>query len=114
MDLYTIFGNALDNAIESIKDYQDQGMRFIDVQVYTEQQFLIIHISNPLRGPLTFENGLPVSTKPNNGYHGFGLKSIRHTVEQYEGHLTVKEEDGCFRLRILIPLSGTKSKKSWS
>ena len=114
VDLYTIFGNALDNAIESIKDYQDPGMRFIDVQVYAEQQFLIVHISNPLRGPLTFENVLPVSTKPNNGYHGFGLKSIRHTVEQYEGHLTVKEEDGCFHLRILIPLSGTKSKKSWS
>ena len=107
VDLYAIFGNALDNAIESIKDFQDPGLRFIDVQVYTERQFLIIHVSNPLRHSLTFQDGLPVSTKPNNGYHGFGLKSIRHTARKYGGCLTVEAEDGCFHLRILIPLNGT-------
>lgn len=108
VDLYAMFGNAIDNAIESVKHCKDPGMRFIDVQVYVERQFLIIHISNPLQGSLTFQDGLPVSTKPNNGYHGFGLKSIRHTAEKYGGHLTVEVEDGCFHLRVLIPLSGTK------
>lgn len=112
VDLYAIFGNALDNAIESVKDFQDPGMRFIDVQVYAERQFLIIHVTNPIRHSLTFQDGLPVSTKPNNGYHGFGLKSMQHTAKKYGGCLTVSTEDGCFHLRILIPLNGTETERT--
>lgn len=105
VDLYTIFGNALDNAIESVKDNADREKRIIDVLVYAEKQMLVIQIINPVARPLQFdEEGLPMSTKVNDGYHGFGLKSIRHTVKRYGGFLTVKVENGCFYLQILLPM----------
>lgn len=105
VDLYAMFGNALSNAIESVQAIQDPGRRVIDVLVYVKQRFLSITISNPLTGELRFEDGLPVTTKEKNGYHGFGLKSIRHTAEKYGGFVTVEVKDGCFSLRILFPLS---------
>ena len=49
-------------------------------------------------------DGLPQTTKGNNGYRGFGLKSVQHTVGKYGGNLTIGTEDGCFTLKILFPL----------
>ena len=104
VDLYTVLGNALDNAIESVQAQTDPEKRMIDVLVCTEKAFLVMQVVNPLAEPLTFVNGLPVSTKPRDGYHGFGLKSVRHTVEKYGGHVNLRAEGGRFSLRVLIPL----------
>lgn len=105
VDIYTIFGNAMDNAIESVKKNEAPEKRIIDVLVYAEKQFLVLQIINPVEQELQFdEEGLPLSTKVNDGYHGFGLRSIRHTAKKYEGFLSVKVKDGYFYLRILFPI----------
>lgn len=104
VDLYAIFGNALDNAIESVEGFAEDDKRFIDVIVRPRQGFLVINVINPLEGQLTFEEELPVTTKAKNGYHGFGLKSIRHTVKKYGGVVNVDAGEGSFSLRIVIPL----------
>jgi hypothetical protein len=103
VDIYGIVGNAMDNAAESVKTLENPEKRWIDVRLRGEGQFVILCVVNPLTKPLNFQDGLPVSTKPSDGYHGFGLKSIRHTVEKYGGCLTVAEENGCFSLKILMP-----------
>ena len=50
VDLYTIFANALDNAIEHVRTIQDPDKRIIDVLVYAENKLIAIQISNPLAG----------------------------------------------------------------
>lgn len=107
VDLYTIFGNALDNAIESVMQLEKQEMRMIDVLVYVRQQFLMINIMNPIGNQLEFEGELPVSTKVKNGYHGFGLKSIRHLIGKYNGFMKIDTEQQIFSLKLLIPLNRT-------
>ncbi len=104
VDLYTVFGNALDNAIESVKQLENREMRMIDVLVYVRQQFLMINIMNPIGNRVEFEGELPVSTKTKNGYHGFGLKSIRHTVGKYNGFMKIDTAENIFSLKILMPL----------
>lgn len=51
------------------------------------------------------EDGLPVTTKKDKEYHGFGVKSIRQSVEQHNGVTTISTDSGWFRLKLLIPLS---------
>lgn len=104
VDAYSIFGNAIDNAIEEVQKFDDVEKRQIDVLVHVRQRFLIVTITNPVAGAPVFRDGLPLTTKGNNGYHGFGLKSVRHTVAKYDGHLTVGVENGCFYFKILFPL----------
>lgn len=106
VDVYTVFGNALDNAIESVKCLSNCEKRLIDVVVFMEKKFLFINIMNPIESKLKFENGIPLSTKIRNGYHGFGLKSIQYTVEKYEGYMKVVTENQVFSLKILIPIQG--------
>lgn len=104
VDLYTVMGNALDNAIEGVRAFEQKEMRVIDVLIYVRQRFLVISVTNPLKEELTFHEGLPVSIKPKNGYHGYGMRSMRYTAQKYGGELTVEAQDGCFALRMLIPL----------
>ena len=46
MDLCSIFGNALDNAIESAEKLEDPEKRQIKVYVYAQNQFVIIRFEN--------------------------------------------------------------------
>lgn len=104
VDLYTILGNALDNAMEGVKAFEQKELRVIDVLIHVRQRFLVISVTNPLKEELTFREGLPVSIKPKDGYHGYGMRSIRHTAHKYGGEMTVETENGCFSLRLMIPL----------
>jgi hypothetical protein len=104
VDLYTVLGNAIDNAIESVSVFKEPEKRLIDISIYNKQKFLVMSISNPVEGEISFLDGLPISIKPNNGYHGYGLKSIKHNVKKYEGFMNVSIENKCFVLKILIPL----------
>ena len=104
VDLYAVLGNVIDNAIEEVGQFQEKEKRQIDVLIYRKQQFLAIHITNPMEGRLEYEEGLPVTTKGSRLVHGFGLRSVRHILKKYDGFLTIREEEGFFTLLILIPI----------
>ena len=104
IDLYAILGNALDNAIEAVEKFKHKEKRQIDVMIYRQQQFLVINIINPTKEMPVFEEELPRTTKKDRYHHGFGLKSIQYMVNKYDGNLNVSVEDGCFSLKILVPI----------
>ena len=104
IDLYAILGNAMDNAIEAVDKFAEPEKRQIDVMIYRQQNFLVMNFINPVAEKLVYEEGLPVSTKGDRKYHGFGLRSMRHFVKKYDGFLNISEEDGCFSLKIMIPI----------
>jgi hypothetical protein len=103
-DLCTIFGNALDNAIESVEKLEEEK-RLICVSVFKQNNFLMLRFENYFRDALKFEDGLPATTKENRQYHGYGIKSIRRTIEKYGGTLTIHTKNHWFIMLILIPLS---------
>lgn len=104
VDVYTIFGNALDNAIESVSKVKDPERRVIAVSVWTRSDLLLIQFENYFEGDIRMEDGLPVTSKEDTVHHGFGVKSIRYAVERYDGCMGIYPEDNLFLLRISIPL----------
>lgn len=103
-DLYSILGNAIDNAIESVGKQEDPEKRVIQIAVEEVKKTVLIRVRNFCDDELLFEEGIPVTTKKKQkGYHGFGLKSIRHTVEKYGGCMTCKRSGEAFTLQILFP-----------
>ena len=103
-DICSIFGNALDNAIESVVQEPDPERRLIHLTVTERNGFLFIMMANYCRTEVAFENGLPVSSKADRKNHGYGLRSIRHAVRKYDGTLTTMVRNNAFELKILIPL----------
>ena len=104
VDVYTIFGNAIDNAIESVSGLTDPEKRAIAVSVWSKSGLLLIQFENYYEKELRFENGIPATTKADKNDHGFGIRSIGYTVKKYGGHLTISAEDHLFLLSISIPL----------
>ncbi len=109
IDISTIFGNAIDNAIESVRKIEDKEKRLINVAISGQKSFAHILIRNCFEGEIRMENGLPLTTKKNKEYHGFGIKGIKETVLKYDGSTTIKAKDGWFELRILIPMNEKKN-----
>ena len=104
MDLYSLFGNAIDNAIESVSLEPDELKRIISLRIGCKRQFLTIHLENYLGHELKLSDGLPVTTKSDQNYHGFGVLSIRHIVEKYNGTMSIKTDNNLFCLNIMIPI----------
>lgn len=105
MDICTIFGNALDNAIEYEKKIEKEEQRLIHVSVFAQKSFFMIRVENYFDGDLELEEDLPLTTKKDKDYHGYGLKSIRYTAQKYDGVVKVDQKNNWFELKILIPIS---------
>lgn len=109
MDICSIFGNALDNAIECELKIPEKEKRLIHVTVSKQKNFLILRFENYYEEELKYKEGSLVTTKKEKEYHGYGLKSIRYTVNKYEGAVTIDAKDNWFELKILIPIKENKS-----
>lgn len=103
MDICSIFGNALDNAIESVMKTSDREKRLIHVTVSQVKSFIMIRIENYYEGELRIYNGDFLTTKEDDKSHGYGIKSIKYTVARYDGVVSINAENNWFELKILIP-----------
>ena len=103
VDLYTLFGNALDNALEACEKMPcGQGRMVLNLSKTGEMLF--IEIKNTIyEEPVKNSEGL-VTTKKDKASHGFGLKTIQQLKDKYDGILDYKTEGGWFVLRINLNL----------
>lgn len=104
LDIYALLGNALDNAIENVSRYADKDKRIISLTIRAVGDFLSIQINNYCEDNVVFVDGLPVTTKRNKDYHGFGMKSMRHLAKKYGGSMATSIADNMFTLQILLPM----------
>lgn len=107
-DIYALFGNILDNAIEAVSKLDDGEKRCISLNLGARGKFISVACSNYFNGKIDFgTDGLPVTDKEDKENHGFGLKSISSVIEKYGGDLSVEVNDNLFRLDVLIPVTET-------
>lgn len=100
VDAYSLFGNLVDNAIEALKD--EAQKRVISLIIKGQGDFVSISIQNFFSKKLHFENGLPITTKKDKNYHGYGMQSIKMICEKYNGTLSINTNDNIFSVNILF------------
>jgi hypothetical protein len=104
-DQYSLFGNALDNAIEAVLKIEDSSYRIIGLKMHAVGELITINVKNSFLGKIEYdEYGYPLTTKEDSVYHGYGLKSISYVVDKYDGNLSFAIKDNVFNLNILIPI----------
>ena len=102
-DLYALFGNLMDNAIEAVSRIAEEEKRCIALNIHTVASFITITVKNTFEGEVVFgPDSLPVTTKEDADFHGFGMKSIRMIVEKYKGNLSITAKDGVFKVNIFF------------
>lgn len=100
LDISTIFGNAIDNAMEA-SERLPEDQRLVTVKAERVRDMLIITVeNNTLPGTRPAEG----TTKKDRFVHGFGIPNIKKAVEKYDGQCSFHQGDGTYLLKILIPI----------
>ena len=100
LDISTILGNALDNAIEA-SEKLPVDKRIVTVKAACIRDMLIITVENNRLDENNFNSR---TSKDDKFLHGFGLTNIKKAVEKYGGTYTVNAENDIFKLKIVIPV----------
>ena len=103
-DLTSLFCNLLDNAIEAAGVVPDS---FIEINTSKRKKtpFVVITVINSCRTNPFLSNGRQLCTqKSDKRRHGFGLKSIRRTVQKYHGSMQMYYNDDTFTFHTIITL----------
>ncbi len=101
LDISTLFGNGIDNAIEASEKLPEE-QRVILVKAGKVQDFVSILV----------ENNYVENNKKNDSHtskadkllHGFGISNMQKAAEKYNGTCTIAQENGKFTLKILLPI----------
>lgn len=101
-DLYSLFGNALDNAVEAVSKVEDIEKRVIGIYSNRQNNLISIHIENYFNGEVKFLDDKPVTSKEDSNYHGFGIKSMEMIAEKYGGYLNIRIDGDKFFLNIIL------------
>ena len=107
-DVYALFGNALDNAIEAVRGVDDEERRTITLSVRRLKRMVAVSVENYYSGVTRFsDDGLPITSKRDRSNHGFGVRSMRAIAERYGGSLHAGVQDGVFYLNVLLAMPET-------
>lgn len=100
IDLCTILGNVLDNALESCGKIPETK-RFIRIYIAMVKEQFYLSVQNGSDEILGFEQQNFITTKKGN--HGLGMKRVVAVVDRWGGYLNLNQETGVFATEITIP-----------
>lgn len=100
LDISTIFGNALDNAIEASEKLPEEE-RLVTIRAGRVRDMLLIAIKNNVSSSSSSSEG---TTKKDTFIHGFGIPNIKKAAERYDGQCHITSENGVFSMKIIIPI----------
>ena len=109
VDICNIFGNAIENAIESVIQLEDKEKRLIHITVSQVNDFVMIGIENYYEGTLRTDGENFLTTKKDEQYHGYGIKSIKYTADRYDGAVYINTDNNWFDIKIAIPKRNSQS-----
>lgn len=98
IEITTIFGNLLDNAIEACDMVPDN--KYIKMKLDKYNEFVVIKINNSAKPIEKWNLGKPISSKGKN--HGIGLLNVENTIKKYNGSMVLEEENKEFSCKIIF------------
>lgn len=101
--IYSMLGNALDNAIECLAQVDDPAKKVITLDISRCRDMAVIRMENYTPVMPVLDNGTLVTTKHDSAEHGYGTRSIRNIAEQYGGTADYFVEDHIFYLLVNFP-----------
>lgn len=100
LDISTIFGNAIDNAIEASEKLPEER-RLVTVRAERVRDMLLIAVENNILPGTQAPEG---TTKKDRFVHGFGIPNIKKAVEKYGGQCSFRQENDTYQLKMLLPM----------
>lgn len=106
IDLSTILGNLLDNAIEACDKISDTYTK-IHIKMYIKNMHMIIKIENSKSDEVILRKNKDIgymTTKLDKENHGIGLKNVNKAVNKYKGFINIQDKGKEFLVDIALPI----------
>ena len=103
LDICSLIGNALDNAIEASLKLNPED-RHISLNLIVQRGMFILNSVNstpPVQGT---KNGRFLTSKSDKSMHGFGLENMRFIADKYCGTMEIQTENNKFDLLVTLPV----------
>lgn len=104
IELCSILGNLLDNAIESVKRLNDKKLS-INILMRYHRYKLIIKVVNPCNINANSNFNCDKVTSSKGKRYGIGLRSIKDKVLLYKGYYNFEIRDSNFHAVIVLPMN---------
>lgn len=93
----------MDNAIESCLKIKNKETSIILRGIAIDSLF-VVKLTNTTNGEINSTRDGLDTTKKNKSLHGLGLKSVKRTLDKYDGELVIEYDKEVFSAKILIPI----------
>ncbi|CEN76366.1 ATP-binding domain-containing protein [[Clostridium] sordellii] len=103
IDVCSIFSNILDNAIEACTKVET-CKREVILRGNIVNNIFIIRIENSKINKLNIKNNNIETDKKNKFLHGLGIRSVKNSVQKYNGEVAINYTENKFIMKIIIPL----------
>lgn len=109
-DMTTLFCNLLENALDATKNTTDAFIE-LNVTAHDNNEYIISMINSCQKDPFAKQGSHLISKKKNKRLHGYGMISIQHTIDKYDGNsnLYFDEQDSTFHTIIILKEEKTES-----
>lgn len=108
VDLTTILGNLLDNALEAVQTAPND-LRFLNLTIRRINAMLIIKVENGYGNAPKREGGKLLTLKTDKAFHGWGLKSVQTAADRYDGTISTNDKDGIFQSVVTLSFQAIKT-----
>ncbi len=102
IDLCSLLGNLLDNAIEANLKIENSDNRKIAMKIKRSGNLLFLELENNYIDEPVVQNGNFVSQKKNRVCHGIGMISINNVVTKYDGVINNTYNRNIFKTSIML------------
>lgn len=103
IDLTAILANILDNAIEAL-EIMETRERYILGRIFCYKNYLSIVVKNPYSHEIKMVNNRIITHKDDKLHHGYGLTSIKSSVEKNGGSFKIYMKNNVFCAVVMLPI----------
>lgn len=100
-DFVVVLANLFDNAIEACGKCKADN-RIIELSVQSVNQMFLLKIKNSCLSEPSMKNNRFITDKKEKNKHGWGIESVKHIVEKYEGQIAFDFSCNVFSVSIII------------
>jgi sensor histidine kinase YesM len=99
VDIVTILGNLLDNALDAVAKVDE---KIIKLDIAFDKGGLFTKIENSFDGEVKYSEEQQILTSKGEDGHGYGLKNIRQSVEKYNGYMKLTHDGNIFSTVVFL------------
>ncbi|MGL4798850.1 MAG: sensor histidine kinase [Cellulosilyticaceae bacterium] len=105
IDLCSIYGNLLDNALEAcgaMKKQDATSKTIIQVKTLEVKGVKLVSVSNTHQTLVQKKQGHLLTTKKDKKMHGMGLGNVRNITEAYDGEVHMNYDEEWFHVKLIF------------